>query len=1047
MKVARNKLTTIIVSIMLIISLFATNVATVFAADGMASTVSTSLISAERCEYDYVEGQLMSYTVGYSGEAFGSFQLTISGLNNLRDVEICKDFEYSNENDMFMSEFDKENGILTANFSSAYSQNTYGGLLTVYFTVEQPEYNIELYPNLDNVAFYDEEVNEIPVRSKLGEIIISVNTEAPDNEIKGDVDGDEMVTLQDLLIIQRSLLGSTYLNDTQYYLADVNSDGMVDIRDCQYIQQYLVGKITSFDQIGGNGGGDETKMYHLSVEVYDTNRNYLTSTGINVSSDENILSTLMMFAKRNGFEPIAAYYNYDMTDEISNGTCAGSDMTVFVVVEANDSEGTNEYTIYLQSFDTDGNYLGSTDFIISGNESILNKLNALAEQNGYSLVAAYYDSAMTKQITYEDCAKEDMDIYAVAKSKGGYEGGEGQYYYIDVMGMVKFFGGEYMPMESYHELRVSEGDNLAQIAKNEISDYYEIVGIYYDMAMTQVVAESDVYTAGINQIFVKLETKDISGTYDVYNVRISMEGKQFYELAGSAELFANGSATLTMGSEIRTATYAFMGGGMIMDLDVYEQYQMSLYDYNDDGTYEIMIDGYFNGSENEVTEEYQAVEGSYSVDMDGIILELELMNNGVFIMGGGDFYVKGGYEITDNGIALTMTGSTMPFIYDEKTNTFTPDYNGGGNGEAPNPDVSKQYYLEYQAYMKQPNGETLPMGRTASYGGIAGTNLYSGALNFCQSMPDEYSLVGVYYDSEFSIEVGTEDVLGGDTTIYILVETSFAGCYNVLSMEYSEDGTMTTEVIGKIELTDDGSAKGQINATMIEGTYSYFNGMCLVNVSQYEQYMLGENGTDLILYSFFDGSDYPEQEELVKWAGDYVVLEEHKTSEGITYEEHHLTLYSNGVYNLANYGIVFVGSYSMDGNVVLLDQMGSTARAEYDEERGCFIAIVEGSYPEQNPEGGSTVISYAYADGDVIYTVEIHDDAIYVYDNMYHKYACHIIDANEEGIIAYYSDSEGFKIVFDENKEYITYMEKVSTSNSGNSGIIDSGIIKNENLI
>lgn len=958
MKVARNKLTTIIVSIMLIISLFATNVATVFAADGMASTVSTSLIYAERCEYDYAEGQVMSYTVNYSGEAFGSFQLTISGLNDLRNVEIDKNFEYSNQNDMFMSEFDKENGILTANFSSAYSQNTYGSLFTVYFTVDQPEYNIELYPNLDYVAFYDEEANVIPVSSKLGEIIISVNAENPDNQVKGDVDGDQMVTLQDLLIIQRSLLGNSSLNDTQYYLADVNSDGMVDIRDCQYIQKYLVGIIGSFDEIGGNGGGDENKMYYLSIEVYDTNHNYIMSTGLSISDDESILNTLIVFAKRNGFAPVAAYYDYDMTDAIGDEDCAGSDMTVFAVVEAT-----------------------------------------------------------------------------------GGDVGDQDYYYIDVMGMVKFFGGEYMPMDGSYGLRVYEGDNLVQIANDEIADYYEILGIYYDVAMTQEVSESDVYSEGISKIYVKLATKEIAGTYDVYNMRVSMDGKAYYDLVGSTELFANGSASLTMGSEIRTASYASIGGIIVMDLGAYEQYQLTLKDVNEDNVYDVIIVGYYNGSDNKESDEYQAIAGGYSVNMQGIYLDLVLMSNGMFEMGAENFYVKGGYQITEEGIILTVMGESMPFIYDAENNIFTPDYNGG-NTETPNPDQGELYNLEYWIYMQQPNGGAIPMRSTASEGGIAGANLYSGALSFYKGISEEYSLVGIYYDSAFTVAVGTEDLLCEDTIIYILVETSFAGSYNVLSMEYSEDGTTTTEVIGKIELTDDGSAKGQINATMIEGTYGCLGGqMFLVNVSEFAQYMLMKNESDLMLYSFFDGSDYPEQEELVKWAGDYVVLEEYEENGEITYEEYNMTLYSNGVYNLSSRGVTFIGAYAFEGNVILLEQMGQTEKAEYNEERGCFIAIVE---REENVE---QVIAYKYVDGDVIYTVEITDGAINIYDNMYNKYACQNIEETEEGIIAYYSDTEAFIIIFDANKEYITYMEKVSTSNNDNSGIIDSGVVKNESLI
>ena len=88
---------------------------------------------------------------------------------------------------------------------------------------------------------------------------VGITVEGEQNSVMmGDVDGDENVTLADLMLMQRYVLGSLgYEANFSTEAADVNGDYDINLTDCQHVQRYLVGKI-SFDELqslAGNGGG------------------------------------------------------------------------------------------------------------------------------------------------------------------------------------------------------------------------------------------------------------------------------------------------------------------------------------------------------------------------------------------------------------------------------------------------------------------------------------------------------------------------------------------------------------------------------------------------------------------------------------------------------------------------------------------------------------------------------------------------------------------------------------------------------------------------
>ena len=62
---------------------------------------------------------------------------------------------------------------------------------------------------------------------------------AAEQQILGDVNGNSEVEIQDVTVIQKSLVGLVTLTESQINAADVNADGTVDINDATLIQKYL----------------------------------------------------------------------------------------------------------------------------------------------------------------------------------------------------------------------------------------------------------------------------------------------------------------------------------------------------------------------------------------------------------------------------------------------------------------------------------------------------------------------------------------------------------------------------------------------------------------------------------------------------------------------------------------------------------------------------------------------------------------------------------------------------------------------------------------
>lgn len=73
------------------------------------------------------------------------------------------------------------------------------------------------------------------------EDLISINDKVYQIAVYGDVSGDGAITIKDLLLIQKYLLGSQNITEANKEAADVSHDGSITIKDLLLVQKYLLG--------------------------------------------------------------------------------------------------------------------------------------------------------------------------------------------------------------------------------------------------------------------------------------------------------------------------------------------------------------------------------------------------------------------------------------------------------------------------------------------------------------------------------------------------------------------------------------------------------------------------------------------------------------------------------------------------------------------------------------------------------------------------------------------------------------------------------------
>ena len=59
--------------------------------------------------------------------------------------------------------------------------------------------------------------------------------------IKGDVNGDGRITVEDIMLAQANILGSIQLDENQLIAADANNSGSVTTLDLLVMQRHILG--------------------------------------------------------------------------------------------------------------------------------------------------------------------------------------------------------------------------------------------------------------------------------------------------------------------------------------------------------------------------------------------------------------------------------------------------------------------------------------------------------------------------------------------------------------------------------------------------------------------------------------------------------------------------------------------------------------------------------------------------------------------------------------------------------------------------------------
>ena len=81
------------------------------------------------------------------------------------------------------------------------------------------------------------------------DVPVTITSSTPTPTLKGDVDGDGLITIKDATMVQEHVARYKNLTDTSALNADVDGSGDINIVDATYIQMYVAKQITSFDKI------------------------------------------------------------------------------------------------------------------------------------------------------------------------------------------------------------------------------------------------------------------------------------------------------------------------------------------------------------------------------------------------------------------------------------------------------------------------------------------------------------------------------------------------------------------------------------------------------------------------------------------------------------------------------------------------------------------------------------------------------------------------------------------------------------------------------
>lgn len=612
----------------------------VITSDGetIETTTQENFLSTGNVETTYQAG--VEYSLGvelYANQPVASYQMEIEmpWFVEVTSVQSCV------EDDTSVFTENVNGNKFTVAYSSAYDMSGGVTLFDIYFTITE-EVNDTAWLYLNNCMFTNSNSKEVGVSASLGYISVTAEQEVV-KATKGDVNMDGMIDLQDIILTQQYIVGTSYLNDEQYNRADINNDGMVNILDCQYMQGYLVGRLDSLENIGGVEDDKESAWYEL--HVYDMNGNHFETTKLEVPAGRDVYDCAKAYvSKRYSFNGLKVQENED--GSVSVYLDMGGETDDVYLVE-----------LYAQSTDGTMAYIG-----------------------GFSVGAGTYVYTFIEPYTYKDgyagCnVDEKSQIYSDMRIVLYYNTVNSGYevrieYYCEMNGTYEQMGSNWSTYP--------EGESLLNMVS--AGEGFIIEGVYYDADFTKEVTAEDV-VAGNVTLYVKMTSAPVTGTYEVVDRTWTEDGKEEVTSLGTAVFYEDGMVTVSVDGKTQTGKFVNFGDEIYIELGTYAMMVMWL----NDGQVELEYS--FDGSNYEETEEYKKWEGEYKIvyedEEDSLAYGLTLYSNGVFKMTYGAMFAIGTYTFDGDIIGLDIDGDVLYAQYNND-GTFSPS---GGSDEGGSGDV------------------------------------------------------------------------------------------------------------------------------------------------------------------------------------------------------------------------------------------------------------------------------------------------------------------------------------------------------------------------
>ena len=198
-------------------------------------------VYSESVSLEYSAGRMYYLSVYASGSVnFASYEMY---LMLPEFMEIKNVFYKGNSEEVFVYNIEGDN-ILKVTYSSTYDR-CYAQLFEIEFELSKESIGAIGYPMFTSGAiFTNTNFETFYASSSFGEV--KVTSGGP---LKGDFNLDGVVTLEDVILIQRAIVGLEDYSEASFYAADIDRNGSVNIVDVQYIRMYLIKAIDSLEEL------------------------------------------------------------------------------------------------------------------------------------------------------------------------------------------------------------------------------------------------------------------------------------------------------------------------------------------------------------------------------------------------------------------------------------------------------------------------------------------------------------------------------------------------------------------------------------------------------------------------------------------------------------------------------------------------------------------------------------------------------------------------------------------------------------------------------